>query len=344
MDKSRATTCVCEYIWLGGKNELRSKTKVIGEMIFDDIHNPMNYPIWNYDGSSTNQACSNGNTEVIMKPRVIYINPLRSTKETCNVLVLCDTYDNNDMPLITNSRHIANLVFSKKADEIPWFGIEQEYFIEFKEHDTKCNVLTDHRHGEHYCGKAAFSPIERIIVEEHLFACIKAGLTISGINAEVTCRQWEFQIGPCVGIDAGDQMIIARYLLERISEKYNAIINYDPKPYTNMNGSGCHVNFSTYSMRLPNGIAIIQDCMRKLESVHTKHINVYGDDNHLRLTGIHETSSYTHFSWGIGTRNTSVRIPNQTMKDGHGYFEDRRPAANMDPYLVTSTLFETCCL
>jgi glutamine synthetase len=64
----------------------------------------------------------------------------------------------------------------------------------------------------------------------------------------------------------------------------------------------------------------------------------------MRLTGKHETSSYENFSWGIGTRNTSIRIPNQTAKDNRGYFEDRRPASNIDPYRATSIIFKTCCI
>ena len=84
--------------------------------------------------------------------------------------------------------------------------------------------------------------------------------------------------------------------------------------------------------------------MEKLKYKHTKHIEVYGEANDMRLTGIHETSSYNNFSFGVGTRNTSVRIPTQVEKDGCGYFEDRRPAANCDPYQVTAIIFQTCCL
>jgi len=84
--------------------------------------------------------------------------------------------------------------------------------------------------------------------------------------------------------------------------------------------------------------------MNKLEAIHSEHIAVYGENNYLRLTGLHETSSMTKFTWGIGTRNTSVRIPNETAKNGCGYFEDRRPAANIDPYLATSVIAKTCCL
>ena len=97
-------------------------------------------------------------------------------------------------------------------------------------------------------------------------------------------------------------------------------------------------------MRSVGGLAIIESCMPKLEKRHKEHIDVYGEHNELRLTGKHETSCMNKFSFGIGTRNTSVRIPTQTAKDGYGYFEDRRPASNIDPYRATSILFETCCL
>ena len=71
---------------------------------------------------------------------------------------------------------------------------------------------------------------------------------------------------------------------------------------------------------------------------------VYGTGNELRMTGEHETSRYDQFSHGVANRGASVRIPNSTIQDGKGYFEDRRPSSNMDPYLVTSILFETTVL
>ena len=160
----------------------------------------------------------------------------------------------------------------------------------------------------------------------------------------MSANQWEFQIGPNIGISAGDDLIIARYLLQHIAESYNVGIYYNPKPYKNINGSGCHINFSTCATRNASGIVDIYKYIERLNDCHDKLINNYGEGNRERLTGIHETSSYDTFSWGIGTRNTSVRIPNHVIKDGCGYFEDRRPAANIDPYLATSSLFEACCL
>ena len=344
--KNTPNTTIFEYVWIGGKGEIRSKTRVLYNSsipLNGDIPKwfDINFiPKWNYDGSSTWQADSNKNTEVILKPCAIFVDPLRKIPESHCYIVLCDTYDDKDEPLQTNNRIIAKTIFDKKKEEEPWFGLEQEYYIQPK---TTIADFIPINEGYHYCGNADLK-IERTIVEEHLAACIAAGLTISGINAEVVERQWEYQIGPCCGIHLGDQFIISRYLLLKIAEKHDAIIDFQPKPYPDKNGSGCHINFSTATMRTEDGIDEIYKCMPKLEKKHKEHLLVYGEENFKRLTGIHETSSYEKFSWGVGTRNTSVRIPNQTLKDCCGYFEDRRPASNIDPYLSTSILFETCCL
>ena len=325
---------VCEYIWIGGNGELRSKTRVLHNIEYriDKI------PDWNFDGSSTDQAPSDGNTEVILKPRAVFKDPSRDIDKYRTLLVLCDTYNNDDFPLPTNHRNSAFDIFNKIGYETGcWFGLEQEYFIRF----NNC-FLHPVNNGSHYCGFS--NKLEKTIVEEHLQACLLTGLQISGINAEVATGQWEFQIGPSQGIEAADELVIARYLLERIAEKYDAIIDYSPKLSESANGSGCHINFSTEKMRNDGGLEEILYCMEKLRSRHEEHIAAYGKDNHLRLTGLHETSSMDKFTWGIGTRNTSVRIPNLTKKNGCGYFEDRRPAANIDPYLATSIIAQTCCL
>lgn len=329
---------VFEYIWIGGRGEIRSKTKV--EQTMHSMIDINDIQLWNYDGSSTWQADSDSNTEVILKPCKIYKDVLRKVDYSDCYLVLCETYDTLGNPLFNNNRFAAKQLFDQKLEAEPWYGLEQEYFFNISNTNENFKLVED---GYSYCGTT--SNIERKIVEEHLYACLQTGLTISGINAEVAPKQWEFQIGPVVGIDAGDQMIIARYLLERIAEKYNVIVNYHPKPESGINGSGCHTNFSTIYTRDPNGgIDVIYNYINKLEQKHQEHITIYGENNNLRLTGIHETSSINKFSYGIGTRNTSIRIPNNVKNQGYGYFEDRRPASNIDPYLVTSKIFKTCCL
>mmetsp|Transcript_16330 Transcript_16330/g.26508 ORF Transcript_16330/g.26508 Transcript_16330/m.26508 type:complete len:212 (-) Transcript_16330:140-775(-) len=136
-----------------------------------------------------------------------------------------------------------------------------------------------------------------------------------------------------------------RYLLYRCSEFYNINISFAPKPMKgDWNGAGCHANFSTKGTRSKDsGAETIKKMLIKLEMTHKKHISAYGEGNEERLTGKHETASMEQFSFGIADRGSSIRIPTETHKKGCGYFEDRRPAANCCPYIVTRLLVETCC-
>lgn len=326
-------TVILEYIWVGGGGEVRSKTRVvrginISDMCVEDI------PKWNYDGSSTGQASSDGNTEIILCPVDLFRDPFRPKN---GIIVLCDITDISGKPL--GNRHHALKLFEQKPHETPWFGLEQEYFI------TNATTVMNEKQGEYYCGVGTQGKSERNITEKHLEYCLFAGVNISGLNSEVASHQWEFQVGPSVGISSADELYVARYILQRIAEYYECRISYTPKILTDINGSGCHVNFSTTRTRSEGGAKVIMDeYIPRLEKHHLEDVKLMGEDNHLRLTGLHETSSMKQFSYGVGTRNTSIRVGNDTIKEGKGYFEDRRPAANIEPYTVTSLIFKRCCL
>lgn len=337
---------LAEYIWIGGNNELRSKCRVMNEC--DSVYDRDSiyfYPDWNYDGSSTGQAIGS-DSEVIMKARAIFKCPFRKGD---NRMVLCDTYLPNGQPHITNHRAGAVEIFDKKPDEEPWFGLEQEYFLvdlnTWKPLGCKFSIPEQ---GPFYCGVGGGNALGREVVEEHLEKCLYAGLRMSGINAEVAPAQWEFQIGPSLGIEAGDHLWMARYILNRVCEKYGVRVDLRPKLIKEINGSGCHTNFSTKAMREgtaeKTGLEIIDDAIMKLSKKHLEHMMIYGEGNKERMTGHHETASYDEFSFGRANRGRSVRIGNDTINNKKGYFEDRRPASNCDPYLVTAKIFETCCL
>lgn len=141
-------------------------------------------------------------------------------------------------------------------------------------------------------------------------------------------------------------MWISRYLLSRVAEDYNVNVTFAPKLFSDWNGSGCHTNFSTKTMREgTGGMKYIEDMMVKLAAKHELHLTLYGEENEKRLTGHHETSSMHKFSYGVGNRAASVRIPTSTgHANGKGYIEDRRPASNIDPYLVAAIIADTTCL
>jgi glutamine synthetase len=242
---------------------------------------------------------------------------------------------------------MANEIFNKKLDEKPWFGLEQEYFIQDDGFDTIW--MRSPPQGKYYCGVGNENAIHRKIAELHLKHCISAGINIAGINAEVAPQQWEYQIGICEGIEAGDHLWMARYLLERIGEEYNVNINLSPKPLKgDWNGSGCHTNYSTENMRngtnSKTGLDYINEAVIRLSETHEEHMKVYGLGNEERMTGEYETADFNKFSDGIANRGASLRRGHDTIKNKKGYFEDRRPSSNCDPYLVTSIIFKTTCL
>ena len=196
--------------------------------------------------------------------------------------------------------------------------------------------------GDYYCGVGEGNVVGREIVDRHTEACMNAGIGITGTNAEVALGQWEFQVLGH-GIGAGDDLWMARYILQRIAEKHGVTINFDPKPQKgDWNGSGMHTNFSNAQMRDYGTQSHFEACCKVLGSKHKEAIKVYGAGNDKRLTGKHETQSIKKFSYGVSDRGASIRIPIVTVDNNwNGYLEDRRPAANADPYKVMRHIVET---
>lgn len=333
--------CIAEYVWIDGFFNVRSKARYLSTV----PEKPSDLPHWNYDGSSTNQAPGD-NSEVIIRPQAIYPDPFRGKP---HLLVMCDTYTPQGEPIPTNTRFECARVMEKAKEQEPWFGLEQEYFLIDPSTGKPIGFPVEgdpEPQGPYYCGVAGSKMFGRDVCDAHFRACVYAGIKISGTNAEVAPGQWEFQIGPAVGIEEGDMLWMARYILQRIAELKGLDVNYDPKPVKgDWNGSGCHSNFSTKPMREEGGYekAIIP-ALEKLSLKHKEHIDAYGTGNEERLTGKHETASIDLFKWGVADRGASCRVGSDVMEKGYGYFEDRRPAGNCDPYIVTKMLVQTCCL
>jgi glutamine synthetase len=333
-------TYLAEYIWIDGNEptaELRSKTKVLADG--DDPG------IWGFDGSSTNQATGE-NSDVVLIPAFQCPDPIRGGN---NILVLCETAipgENLD-PHPSNTRAAAREALEKYGDHEPLFGLEQEYTMldpvtgwpaGFPEHGYP------RPQGPYYCGVGAVKITGRDIVEEHLAACVHAGLAISGVNAEVMPGQWEFQIGPVDTVAVGDQIWMARYIMYRIAEKYHLEISLEAKPMKgDWNGAGMHTNFSTKAMREGYDAVIAAAEALGAPGKPQEHIAGYGIGIEDRLTGEHETQHFDTFSYGVSDRGASIRIPWQVAQDKKGYIEDRRPNANADPYVVATLMTNTVC-
>ena len=323
---------LAEYIWIDGSKptaKLRSKTKVLEQK-------PEKFPIWCFDGSSTQQA-EGQNSDCILKPVFICNDPFRSNGS----LVLCEVVNPELTPHETNKRCFAKQVQNKYSDREALFGMEQEYTL-FKENWPMGfpKLGYPEPQGKYYCGVGADAVFGREIAEKHLEACIDAQLKVSGINAEVMPGQWEFQIGPIGTVDIGDQIWVARYILQRVCEMHNVVVSFEPKPQEgDWNGAGCHMNFSTKQMR--ESLSACEAACVSLGNNIEEHIKNYGHDIEKRLTGLHETCSYKEFRWGISDRTASIRIPWSVIREQKGYIEDRRPNANCDPYSVSGLILKT---
>ncbi|MCX6505271.1 MAG: glutamine synthetase beta-grasp domain-containing protein [Actinobacteria bacterium] len=323
-----------EYIWIDGTEptaRLRSKTKI--------MDGKGDLPIWGFDGSSTNQAPGK-NSDCVLKPVFSCPDPVRGGSD---VLVMCEVLLTDMTPHPTNTRAQLLPVAEKFANQAPLFGIEQEYtfFEDGRPHGFPVGGFPAPQ-GFYYCGVGADEVFGRPVVERHLDLCLQAGLSLSGINAEVMPGQWEFQVGPLSPLEVSDQLWMARWLLYRVAEDFGISATLDPKPVQgDWNGAGAHTNFSTKAMResYPPIVAACEALGANVEE-HVKH---YGADIEMRLTGSHETAPYNEYSYGVSDRGASVRIPWQVEVDQKGYIEDRRPNANMDPYVVTRLITNTVC-
>jgi glutamine synthetase len=242
--------------------------------------------------------------------------------------------------------HSTNARATILDDPGTWFGFEQEYF--FYQDGRPLGFPAEGYpapQGIYYTGVGynAVGDVAREIVEKHLDLCIDAGINHEGINAEVAKGQWEFQIFGKGSKKAADEMWMARYLLMRLCEGYGIDINFHCKPILgDWNGSGMHCNFSTEYLREVGGKEYFEALMAAFDKNKNEHIAVYGPDNHLRLTGLHETQSIDKFNYGLMNRGASIRLPFSFIKNGYkGYLEDRRPNSAGDPYKIASRILHT---
>ena len=325
-----------EYIWLDGykpTQSLRSKTQIRSDFSgkLEDC------PMWSFDGSSTEQA-DGSSSDCLLKPVAIFPDPQKKN----GYLVMTEVLNADGSPHESNGRATID-----DDDDDFWFGFEQEYFLWCPKnnlpHGFPCGGYPPPQ-GPYYCSVGAKNAFGRDLVDEHLDACLEAGINVEGINAEVATGQWEFQVFAKGAKRAGDETWVARYILERTGEKYGLAVDWHPKPLgdTDWNGSGMHANFSNGVMRTSGKEETFQKICEHFGKNIKRHIEVYGADNDKRLTGAHETQSIDKFSYGVSDRGASIRIPVGTIDDGwKGRLEDRRPASNADPYKVAAAIVKT---
>jgi len=321
-----------EYIWLDGYEtpNLRSKIKVVQDWDGDP-------PVWNFDGSSTQQAPGN-NSECLLNPVRVY------SRDKSHYFIFCEVLNADGSSHVTNARAKLRSLKNNFCAKEFWWGFEQEYFITNK--SIPLGFPEDgypEPQGIYYCGVGGDQVRGRNLALFHLCFCLDIGIELTGINAEVAIGQWEYQCFAKDTLKACDDLWMSRYLLYKLTEEKSWNINISPKPVKgDWNGSGCHTNFSTKLMRETGGKERFEKILNALQNAHADHIASYGAGNENRLTGLHETQRIDTFSWGVADRGASIRVPSSVeQNEWRGYLEDRRPASNCDPYKVAEKIVST---
>lgn len=330
-----------EYVYINDDGQtLASKCRRVDKT----PESPDDVPVWSFALNFPVEDC-------FLKPVAIYRDPFRRGPHR---IVLCEVYANDWEPAFRNFRHACAETMSHPdvTSSEPWFGLEQEYsLVDSNQRPLgwPSPFMPRSEGPTHHDAVGMFTAYGRDLYEAHLFACMYAGINISGGNAEACEGQWEFQVGPSVGVKAADDLWMGRYLLHRLGEEFGIAVTFHPKPVgaSGIYSNGGHVNFSTLPMREEGGLDVIKSVMPCLERCHHDYLHLCdprgGADNESRLAGNMCTAS-KHFSWGVENRDATVRIPRQVAADGKGFLEDRRPASNYDPYLVTSALVKVVVL
>ena len=319
-----------DYVWVDGLDAplVRSKTKLVKELVGLP-------PVWNFDGSSTSQATTEDSERLLQPVRVYKIHDRKA-------IVLCEVCHPDGTPHATNHRsNLVRTIDGVGTNKGLWLGFEQEFFLTVGGRNILWNEdgtepVQDTRY---YCSSGG--PIKfRELISEFADLCNEVGIPVVGYNTEVSPGQWEYQVFGDEPIKAADDFWVSRYLLQLAAEEYGLGVDWHPKPHKGWNGSGCHTNFSTTKMREEGGKELFDKIIENAGNLHSHHMEQFGPDNHLRMTGGFETSDYNKFSADVASRATSFRIPSATAENWLGYAEDRRPSSNCDPYKVVKCVFE----
>ena len=331
-----------EYVYIDFFYVPRSKTRIF----YKKNVTLENIPEWIH-GLPLQATIDFGISNIILKPKRLYKDPFLGKH---HLMVICESYHTDTKPDLFNKR--VELVESmKKYGHLePLAGIEQEYVLFDRKTRMPIKWLEYNNPGcdyidrlEAHSGAGGDRMFGREIAVEHVMKCIDAGVKMFGMNGEALPSQWEFQVGTCDPLKVADDLMIARYILHRVTEKYDCYAVLHPKPFMgqgNNYGSGGHCNFSTKALRSEGGLKVLDKIMKVLEKNHKDDLKHTGEGNNLRMLGTHETPNPEEFKYMIGHRYGSVRINDDFEKTGKGYFEDRRPGGNVNPYLYLRILLD----
>ncbi|GFR40848.1 hypothetical protein Agub_g1497 [Astrephomene gubernaculifera] len=178
----------------------------------------------------------------------------------------------------------------------------------------------------------------RVVADSHLRCCLYAGIKVTGADVHSLDGLHSYKIGPSPGVDLGDDLWTSRYLLQRVAEDHGTAVSWRPDALPHERPLGCHFKYSSATTRqAPHGLGAIEQQLVRLQAAHLQHQVAYNDGRLERLA-VPNASVFTH---AVGSAQASIVVPSLTVLQQGGYYTDRRPPSDADPYKVTLLLAAT---
>ena len=324
-----------QYVWSDKYGEPRVTTKLEND---NDINK-----LFSFNALNTGQSVEENSSELYIRPVQRYNNPFyKRTKELEPSLFVCELMLNKNRSHSSNERYKSIKVLEHYEDVKMSFTLD--FFV------TKKNVPVafisnppPSQQGIFYCGVGGDIAVGQECANDIFQNAIKSDLNVTELSGGVAPSQWTIKLEGDVKVKLLDDLICLRYIIAKTSEKYGVTICFHPQVLKEeWNGSGCVIEYSNEKMRQDKECNYIRNTVIKnLDNTHTEYISKCGEDNNRRLLGTNNTSKHEVFTSGVGKYDCSVRIPKLTNENGYGSIEDRRPGANIDPYIVVPHLLSS---
>lgn len=259
--------------------------------------------------------------------------------------MLCETFTDAKKATATNKRQACIEIINRVCDHEVNIGFGQEFYLlgpADRPFGWPCGALPLVQ-GKNYGGIGTHRVVGREIIECIERSCLYAGINVYGTSPERTLGQWKFLTGPSLSIQAADELWVARYIMQRIAEDYGLSITFRTCPVLYRGLSALHTSFSTKKSRENGGYQVLMDYIKKLANKHAQDVKILDMDG-VRLSGDDQTCQREHFRHGVGDRTACIKITPAVVDKKKGYFQDRRPCACSDPYVVITTLIKSCLL
>ena len=321
-----------QYVWSDKYGEPRVTTKLESD---HDINK-----LLCFNGLNTGQSVDTNNSDIYIRPVQRYNNPLiKRTKELEPSIFVCELMLDENKSHSSNERNRSIKVLENYEDVNMSFTLD--FFV------TKKNVPVaflsnppPSQQGIFYCGVGGDIAVGQECANDIFQNANRADLNVTQLSGGVAPSQWTIKLEGTAKVKLLDDLICLRYIIAKSAEKYGVTICFHPQLLKEeWNGSACLIEYSNDKMRTDKECNYIRNTVIKnLDKTHAEYVSKCGEDNNRRLIGTNNTSKNDEFTSAVGKYDCSVRIPKLTNVRGHGSIEDRRPGANMDPYVVVPYL------